>query len=219
MRLATFYQSREWLTLRAVLISERTDADGFVRCARCGEPILRKHDIIGHHIIPLNDDNVNDASIALNPDNIELIHFKCHNAEHQRFDGFRQRVYLVYGSPCAGKSTWVADNAYKDDLIVDVDALWEAVCKSDREHKPGRLKANVFGLRDCLIEQIKLRRGMWRNAFVIGGYPLKSDRDRLCEMLGAREIYIDTPKDVCLSRTPSDEWREFVEEWWEEYTE
>ena len=218
MHLSTFYQSPEWIKLRAVLINERTTDEGYVICAHCGEPILRKYDIIGHHITELTEDNVNDVSISLNPDNVELIHFKCHNKKHQRFDGFRQFVYLVYGSPCAGKSSWVRENAYEDDLILDIDSIWEAVCRSDKLHKPGRLKANVFGIRDCIIEQIKLRKGMWRNAYIIGGYPLRSDRQRLCEMLGAKEIFIDTPEDVCLSRAESEEWKDYIREWFEDYS-
>lgn len=211
----TFYQSKDWLRLRDVLINERTNEDGYVICQMCGQPILKKYDIIAHHIKELTEENYQDVSISLNPENIELIHFKCHNKEHQRFDGFCQRVYLVYGAPCSGKSTWVQENAYDDDLILDLDAIWEAVCKRDRHHKSNRLKANVFGIRDCIIEQVKLRRGMWRNAYIIGGYPLRSDRERLCEMLGAQEIFIDTPKDVCLSRAQDENWREFIEEWFE----
>lgn len=213
--LQNFYSSNSWIKFREQLILERTNAEGEVICARCGKPIYKKYDIIGHHIKPLNEVNVNDALIALNPDNVELIHFKCHNKEHKRWDGFEQAVYLVWGSPCAGKTTWVIENAFDDDLIVDMDRIWECLEKGDREHKSNRIKANVFGVRDCLIEQIKLRKGMWRNAYVIGGYPLPMDRERICGLLGARCIHIDTPKDVCLSRAVNDDWRCYVEEWWE----
>lgn len=217
-KLSTFYQSDAWRKFRDLLIAERINGDGEIICAHCGKPIYKKYDIIGHHIKELTGDNVNDALIALAPENVELIHFKCHNIKHQRYDGFRQYVYIVHGSPCAGKSTWVKANAYDDDLIVDMDRLWESVCFSGRENKPNRLKANVFGLRDCLIEQIKLRKGKWRNAYVIGMYPLKSDRDRLCDILGARTVHIDTDMQTCMSRAVNDEWREYIEEYWETFT-
>lgn len=216
--LRTFYQSKDWVSFRERLIHERTDDNGEVICAHCGKPIYKKYDIIGHHIKELTEDNVNDALVAFNPDNVELIHFRCHNIKHQRYDGFRQYVYIVHGSPCAGKSTWVKQNAYDDDLIVDMDRLWECVCFRNRENKPNRLKANVFGLRDCLIEQIKLRKGKWRNAYVIGMYPLASERDRLCEMLGARCIHIDTDKSVCLSRAVNDDWCGYIEDYFEAFT-
>ena len=214
---SNFYRSKEWESFRLTLINERTNEQGFVICAKCGKPILKRYDIIGHHKIELTDENVNDYSVSLNPDNVDLIHFRCHNEYHERFNGFSQRVYLVWGSPCAGKSTWVKENAHPDDLIVDLDRLWEAVCFSPREQKPGRLKANVFGLRDELINQIRMRKGTWRNAYVIGGYPHAVDRDRLCDLLRAEAIHIDTPREVCLERA-SETWKKFVEDWWEDYT-
>ena len=217
--LATFYKSREWEGLVNRLKMERVNEDGQLICEYCGKPITKKYDCIGHHEIELTDDNVNDYLISLNPDNIKLIHFKCHNKIHQRWDGFYQKVYLVYGSPCAGKSTWVHDVANSDDLILDIDKLWECVSIADKYNKPNRLKSNVFGLRDCLIDQIRCRVGMWRNAYVIGGYPLRTDRDRLCNLLGATPIFIEATKEECLSRAVNDEWKEFVENWFDSFVE
>ena len=125
--LNTFYQSKEWINFRRVLIDERTNENGEVICAECGLPIYKRYDIIAHHRQELTEDNINDIDVALNPDNIELIHFKCHNKQHQRFDGFRQYVYIVHGAPCSGKSSYVNDNAYDDDLILDLDCIWESV--------------------------------------------------------------------------------------------
>lgn len=209
-KLEKFYRSKEWERLRIVLMDERADKDGTIFCAACGKPIVRRYDCIAHHKTELTEENVDDVSIALNPENIELICFRCHNKEHQRFDGFCQKVYLVHGSPCAGKSTFVRENANADDLVLDLDRIWEAVCYSDRLHKPKRLNANVFGIRDLLIDQIRMRKGMWRNAWVIGTYPLESDRDRLCELLGAEPIHIDTDKETCLARAESEEWKTFI---------
>ena len=208
-----FYQSKKWVRLIEVLKLERLNADGQLICAYCGKPIVKKYDCIGHHKIELTESNVEDASISLNPDNVELIHFKCHNKIHERFGGFRQRVFLVYGSPCSGKTTWVNENANADDLILDIDKLWESVCKSDRLHKPARLKANVFGIRDCILDQIRTRTGMWRNAYVVGGYPLRSDRDRLCDLLDAEPVYIEATKEECLSRAENSDWQSYVEDW------
>lgn len=113
-----FYHSKAWESFRKVIIEQRTDADGFVHCSECGKPILKKYDLIIHHIKELSDANVNDANISLNPDNVEIICFRCHNKVHDRWQGGNggwkpvpKRVYIVYGSPCAGKSTWVHENA------------------------------------------------------------------------------------------------------------
>lgn len=215
--LENFYKSAEWLRLRSALMLERVNERGELLCARCGKPILKPYDCIGHHVIELTEDNVNDYRISLNPELIELIHHRCHNMEHGRFEGFKRSVYVVYGSPCSGKTTWVHNNAMPDDLILDLDSIWEALCCSDRYHKPNRIKPVVFAVRDSILEQIKLRNGTWRNAYVIGGYPLRTDRDRLCDQLRAETIFIDEPQEVCLSRAKTDEWKCYVNDWFDSF--
>lgn len=217
LTLDTFYKSREWESLIEQIKLDRLDASGQVICECCGKPITRKYDCIGHHKIELTEQNVNDYSISLNPDNIMLVHFRCHNRIHNRFDGFCQQVYLVYGPPCAGKSTWVENVCNKDDLIIDIDRIWECLCVSDKYHKPNRIKSNVFGIRDALLDQVKIRKGMWRNAYIIGTYPLKTDRDRICDLLRAREVFIYEDKDVCMGRAVDEKWKKYIEDWFDDY--
>lgn len=217
--LNTFYKSKEWTNLLEVIKLERTNYDGNIICEYCKQPIVKKYDCIGHHAIELNEGNVNNYEVSLNKDNIVLLHHKCHNKVHQRFEGFKQKVYIVYGSPCSGKSTWVNDVAYDDDLIIDMDSIWECICKSDRYHKPNRLKSNAFGVRDTLIDMVKTRRGMWRNAYIIGGYPLASDRERLAGLLGAELIFIDETREECLSRAKNGDWVNYINEWFDLFTE
>lgn len=216
--LDTFYKSKQWEKLIVQLKLERVKRDGDLICSHCGKVILKKYDCIAHHKIELTEENVNDYNISLNPNNIEFIHHKCHNKIHERFGNLKQKVFIVYGSPCSGKSTWVNKVANPDDLILDIDNIWECICNSDKYHKPNRLKSNVFGIRDCLLDMIKCRTGMWRNAYIIGTYPLASDRERLVKLLGAELIFIDEVKEVCLKRCINDEWKSYVNEWFEYYT-
>ena len=217
--LDNFYTSKKWRNFVNALRLERLDDSGQLICEHCGKPIIKAYDCIGHHKIELTNENINDYTISLNPENVELIHHKCHNIIHQRFEGFKRRVYLVYGSPCSGKSTYVNTVANTDDLILDVDKIWECLSIADKYHKPNRIKSNVFGVRDCIIDQIRTRTGNWRNAYIIGGYPLKSDRDRLCDLLNALPIFIDEPKEVCLSRAVNEDWKEYIEDWFEEFVQ
>lgn len=219
MTLEQFYRSKKWERFRSQLMQERTQADGTIICAHCGKPIYKRYDCIAHHKQELTEENVNDYMVSLNPENVELIHFKCHNEEHERFGGFSQNVYLVYGSPCAGKTTFVREHARPDDLILDIDRIWECICMSDREHKPDRLKSNVFGIRDTIIDQIRTRTGNWRTAWIIGGYPLRTDRDRICDLLRAEPIFIGESIATCMSRAKNEKWQRYVEDWFEDYTE
>lgn len=214
MNIKTFYKSDRWRNLVERLKLERVQ-DGQLLCELCGKPIVKAYDCIGHHKIELTQDNVDDANISLNPDNIMLIHFKCHNVIHERFNGrVGQKVYLVYGPPCSGKRAWVNENANADDLIVDIERIWKAICN---EGKPRRLTANVFGVRDALIDMIRTRKGLWRNAFIIGGYPLRTERDRLCDLLGAELVFISADKETCIANDPDK--KEFIEEWFAAYVE
>lgn len=212
--LNNFYKSKEWTNLLEVLKLERVNDNGDLICEHCGLPLIKKYDIIGHHKIELTEANVNDYDISLNPNNIMLIHFKCHNKIHERF-GFERpkKIYIVYGSPCSGKTSFVNDVATSDDLIVDMDKIWECISVCDRYNKPNRLKANAFGVRDTLLDMIKCRVGKWKTAYVIGGYPLKMDRIRLADKLGAELIYIECDKDICISRAKNDDWIKFIDEW------
>ena len=167
--LKNFYKSDAWRNLLDVLKDERS-VDGVLYCELCGKPIIKKYDCIGHHTNELREANVNDYTISLNPDNIMLIHYRCHNEIHERFGHVKQKqVFLVYGAPCSGKTTWVKDNAGKEDLILDIDNIWQMISINDRYVKPNRLKSNVFGVRDCILDMIRMRAGNWKNAYILGG--------------------------------------------------
>lgn len=223
MTLGDFYKSDDWRSLRQVIIGERLTDEGMTICEHCGKPILKSYDTILHHTIPLTEDNVNIADISLNPERIQIVHVKCHNRIHNRLSNRYQNIYLVYGSPLSGKSTYARDNAEYGDIIVDIDNIWECISGCDRYVKPNVLNANVFGIRDELIRMIRMRVGKWSNAFIVGGYPLISERERLCKMLGAKEIFIDTPKDECIKRLYEsndrniNDWLKYIDDWWKKF--
>lgn len=221
--LQNFYKSKEWEKLIALIRMERVHEDGQIYCEQCGRPITDKYDCIGHHKIFLTEDNVNDANIALNPDNIMLVHHKCHNHIHNKFGWTKKEIFLVYGSPLAGKTSYVESVREEGDLIVDIDRIWECVSGCPSHVKPKRLNGIVFGLRDRLMEMVKYKVGKWNNAYIVGGFPLISERERICKELGAREVFIDTPKEECIARLrnakdrPIDEYEKYIEEWWKRY--
>ena len=222
-RLDTFYQSKEWRKLVSLIRLERVNEDGNIICEYCGKPIVSKYDCIGHHTTFLTEDNVNDADISLNPDRIQLVHPKCHNKIHNKLGYKRKEIFLVYGSPLSGKTTYVNSVREPGDLIIDIDNIWECVSGCDRYVKPPRLNSVVFGMRDYLMDCVKVRRGKWNNCYIVGGFPLISERERLCKTLGAREIYIESTKEECLQRLElsdyrdKSEWKKFIENWWRRY--
>ena len=222
--LNTFYQSKDWIKLTQIIKQSRINPNGFLICSRCEKPIVKAYDAICHHKIYLTEDNVNDASISLNPDNVELLHIRCHNREHDKLGYKRREVYLIYGSPLSGKTTYADSLQDENALYVDIDAIWQSVTRGDKYYKPKALTSVVFGIRDYLLDCIKTRRGTWNNAYIIGGYPLISERERLCRIYGAREIFIDTPKEECINRLHNnpdgrdiEAWTGYIDEWWRRF--
>ena len=221
--LATFYKSKQWQKLLSVIKMERLDENGQIICAHCGKPIVNKYDCIGHHTIFLTEDNVNDADISLNPDLIQLVHHRCHNRIHDKLGYTKREIFLVYGSPLAGKSSYVDGIKEAGDLIIDIDRIWVCVSGCPMHEKPPKLNSVVFGVRDLLMDFIKHRVGKWDNAYIVGGFPLISERERICRTLGASEIFIDTPKEICIERLKAcddrdqDEYMKYIEDWWRKY--
>ena len=218
--LSDFYRTKEWRELIQIIRLERAQEEGVPICACCGKPIVKAYDCIGHHIEPLTEENVYDANVSLNPNNIMLVHHRCHNKLHDRLGlSYTKQVFLVYGAPLSGKTSYVSKVMRVGDIVVDMDSIWQCVSGQDRYVKPQRLKQNAFAMRDFMIDMIRTRRGNWLDAYVIGGYPLVSERERLIRSLGAREIYIDTPKSDCLQRVESDnrpsEYADYIEDWFE----
>lgn len=225
MSLYNFYRSKEWVNLLQVLKNERIDAQGNIICEHCGRPIVRAYDCIGHHKIELTEENYTDYNISLNPDNIALVHHKCHNIIHNKLFSGNRQVFIVYGSPCSGKSSYVTETMSEGDLIIDMDSIWQCVSGCERYIKPNRLKSVVFAVRDNLLESVKYRRGKWVNAYIIGGYPYQAERERLIDTLGAREVFIDTPREECINRLLASEdgrdieqWVKYIDDWWLQYS-
>ena len=75
----------------------------------------------------------------------------------------------------------------------------------------------MFGIRDALIDMVKYRRGKWLNAYVIGGYPLSGERERIMKELQAREIYVESNEDDCLIKCGSADEKKFVRDWFEKF--
>ena len=224
--LSAFYTSKEWQDFKRVLIAQRTAEDGFVYCEHCGKPMLKNSDIIPHHYETfLTIDNVNDVSISLNPDNIQLVHFKCHNEIHNRFGRWTRHIYLVYGCPLSGKSTYVKERAGAHDLIVDIDRIYGCISNNPLYSKSNRLYDNMKAVHDSLLDSIKYKRGKWINAFIIGGYPFKGERERLITEYGAEEVFIECDKEVALLRLEAlqdgrdkAEWLKYIHTWFERFS-
>jgi hypothetical protein len=192
------------------------------KCERCGERSKSISSLVGHHKTELTEGNVDNASISLNPARIEILCPKCHNAldTHDRFH-HTKHVYIIYGSPLSGKTSTARGMMTLGDIAVDMDMLYQAITLQPPYIKPNSLRFNVFRLRDCLLDQIKTRYGQWSNAYIIGGYPDKYEREVAAKEYGAEVLYCESTEDECLRRRREsgrpDEWDRYIREWWEKF--
>lgn len=213
--LSAFYTSKEWQDFRTVLIAERTKADGFVYDEITGKRIVKAYDIILHHKKELTLENVNDANITLNPENIQIVSFKTHNEIHNRFGKWTRHIYLVYGSPLAGKADYVRERAGIHDLIIDTDKIYACISNNPLYFKSGRLYDCKEAVEEALLACVKNRRGKWINAFIIGSIPyaFKIQRERFCSEYGAEEIYVECTQEEALTRLATVQDGRDIAEW------
>ena len=170
-------------------------------CAKCGE-IFEIDELRAHHIIELTLDNIDDVNITLNPDNIEVLCHNCHNIPHRRFGAKvgPKHVYLVYGAPFAGKVDYVNSVATRNDLVVNLDNIHKSICVCGMYDKPDSTKQISFMIRDLLLNEIRTAttRRKWQDAYIIGTYPDRYDREMIEQEYCAELIHIATPKEDCI---------------------
>ena len=213
---AQFYRSQDWDNCKAQVTAERIKEDGCIYCELCGKPIVKNFNpnernnagaVVFHNKTYLNNYNVNDAAISINPKNIMVLHWSCHNEIHGRFNGsntqVEKKVYIITGASCSGKTTFTKERMQEGDIILDIDDLWEMVSGQPRYIKPNQLKPIVFNIRQQLKENIARGVGTWRNAFIIESLPYATDRQREAERYKAFNVEIITmeaTRDECLAR-------------------
>lgn len=218
--LQNFYVSKTWRNFRTYLIIKRG-----CKCSVCSKVFADTSKLVAHHKLELTADNITNPAITLNEDVIAVDCIDCHNKESNRFSTKTHDVYIIYGSPCSGKNTALLDMMRRGDLIMDIDRLWEAVTLCPRYDKPNNVRFNVFALKNLIIDNIKTRFGSWNNAYIIGGYPEKAEREALATELGATLIYCESTKEECITRLMADasrvsvrsEWERYISDWWGHY--
>ncbi len=220
--LRDFYRSREWTSLRMMLMAQRGPV-----CEMCGNLITNSTNLIGHHTEELTPENIHDHNISLNPDKVKLICRDCHDREHQRFGyvNVGRQVLMVYGPPLSGKTTFVQQNKTRTDLVIDINQLFSAVTGLPEYDKPDSLLPIVRQVQAQLLDMVKTRFGKWSNAWIVGGYADKHQREKVIEDTGAEPIQMETTKEECMARLRSDprlqhrqsEYEEYINRWFDRY--
>lgn len=218
--LHSFYTSNEWREIRNLLMLDRS-----MLCECCGKLIHYKHQAIGHHKVELTMANVNDPSVALNMDNLMLVCNKCHNVIHNRFGSVTKHRYLVYGPPLSGKSTFVSECANKNDLVISMDDIRFAITGGIMYENSNNTLGDVFAVRDLLLDRVKVNATKAHDIYVIGGYPYRGERERICRELKLEPVFIDVSREECLARLEActdnrDKmlWKNYINDWFDRFS-
>ena len=82
-----FYNSSKWRKLREYVCVSR-----HYICEECGE-----YGDQVHHIIEITPKNINDPSITLNEDNLQLLCEECHNKKRKKESDINDGLIFVNG--------------------------------------------------------------------------------------------------------------------------
>ena len=114
-------------------------------------------------------------------------------------------------------------------MIVDLDKIHRAICICGLYDKPDATKRVAFNVRDYLLDEVRTAtpRRKWQDAYIIGTYPDRIDRDMFVQDYGAELVHIDTSKEECIKRAYQDIERSSIRDavigwinaYWERYRE
>ena len=127
-------------------------------------------------------------------------------------------VYLIYGSPCSGKSTYINSHMSDNDIVCDVDLLYQAIGNHDAHDADLYVHETALQLKQKLMDIIRDRQGGWKDAYVVSIANTDEKLKKDIKRVNADEaIFIDTPYEVCLDRAkerpPYFVW--LIQEWFE----
>ena len=135
------------------------------------------------------------------------------------------KAMIVYGCPCAGKSTYVMNHAGDNDVIYDYDAIISA-STTRKKRLVDRHAAHfvVLSLRKALVDSAKNEKAIDR-LWLICSWPTDMIKE-LLDGVDSEEIFIDATKEECYARLEADDtrpdknrWRAIIDAWFDTYKE
>ncbi|MFC3238240.1 HNH endonuclease, partial [Streptomyces nitrosporeus] len=143
------YDDPRWAPLRDQVLSE----EALCRTG-CGHPPT-----VVDHIRPHRGDQL----LAFDRANLQAMCKSCHDSKTSYETGFaglgtkrltQAVVTLVCGPPCSGKTTYVRDRAQGGDLVVDWDALAQALGSPHPWDHPAPLTPFIAEARDAVTARL-----------------------------------------------------------------
>lgn len=127
-----------------------------------------------------------------------------------------RQVVLVYGPPCAGKSTLVRESSRRGDLVMDRDAIHQALSNLDTHDRDKDISTMVELIWENMLRNIPLFQG---NVWIISSAPRRSDRDSLGHLVTRNQlVFVD--RETCLQRARDqrpESWLTYIDRWFDNF--
>jgi 5-methylcytosine-specific restriction endonuclease McrA len=205
--------TRRWRRIRAAHLARQPD------CVQCGTTADEVD-----HVVPLSR-----GGHRWDPDNLQSLCLPCHQAKtahelgqynaavagRSRVRTYRvdNRVIVVSGSPCAGKTTYVAKRRQLYDVVFDFDAI--ALALGAPGDQPPHLVPFVCEMRDAFLARLT-RRHQAPRVWIITTDPHLAER-----LIGAQHITVHATRDECMARAVTahrpHRWVDLIDRWHEEH--
>lgn len=110
-------------------------------------------------------------------------------------------IHIIIGPPCAGKSTYVAENAKPGDLKIDFDLLAECLGNAEKHNATGLVREAAFAAREAAINEALKHPEC--ESWIIHTKPTDAQMDAY-RALDADIITLDVSKEECERRAAED---------------
>lgn len=111
------------------------------------------------------------------------------------------QVYLIYGAPLSGKSTYVKQRLKYNDVVFDYDDIMRTITGLPYQTNNKRVQPIVLGLRDLIIEHIKVNQVI-ENVYIITTF-IGKQLEQSLNGLDVKKIRMETTFMECIERLQS----------------
>jgi 5-methylcytosine-specific restriction protein A len=120
---------------------------------------------------------------------------------------------LVAGPPCAGKNTYIRDQAGRDDVVVDFDVIMSDLTGGPTHEHDEKLRRRAHAIRDRQIAELLASN---ERGWIISSAPRVADRHQY----GTRVVLLLPTQTTAMERALRErppEWLDYVKRWFERY--
>ena len=113
-------------------------------------------------------------------------------------------VYLIWGAPASGKTTYVKQHMQDGDMVVDLDLIKQSLSMMSKTDTWDTLLEVVLSIREHLYDLIEKRR-VKSDVWVISGLPERDKREEVIKKIKAdKVIHIKATEKECIERAKND---------------